>query len=167
MSHKIKVLFVCLGNICRSPMAEALFRQKVNNKGLADNFEIASAGTGAYHIGENADPRTLSTLKKNGINFTHKAQQASRNHFQEYNYIVAMDSDNLADLNLLAESPEAQKRLKLMLSYHSDETLKDVPDPYFGGDDGFDKVYDMLDAALNTFLNELIQEYHLAADAQA
>lgn len=134
----IRVLFVCTGNICRSPMAEAVFQHLVKEAGLADRFEIASAGTGGWHAGERPHHGTQAILKNRGValNPAKRAQQLSRNDFEHYKYIVAMDAINLADM------AHYQREVPRLLDFAPDGTPQDVPDPYYVG--GFDYVYDLV-----------------------
>ena len=157
---QVKVMFVCLGNICRSPMAEALFRHKLQERGLNTQVAVVSSGTGAYHVGENADRRTISTLREHGIDYTHSAQQFKEHHLVECDYILAMDRSNREDILHLALS-EQKSKISLMLSHGTNTSLRDVPDPYYGGADGFEKVYNLLDDALEGFLVKLVKEHQL------
>lgn len=155
----IRILFVCLGNICRSPLAEAIFRQKVVKAGLSDKIQIDSAGTGDYHIGEDPDERTIEVARKNAIPIDHKARQFEKADLQTFEYIVAMDTDNLRNIQDMA-SQEITSRIILMLDYH-DSGEVNVPDPYFGGQDGFDNVFSLLDSSLENFLEFLKKEHQL------
>lgn len=137
MQHEemIKVLFVCLGNICRSPMAEAVFRHLVENQGLSERFIIASAGTGGWHVGEPPHQGTQRILQKNNIPISNKkASQITRRDIQGYNYIVAMDAENVADIQAMFG-----KQVSRLLDFHPDGSSGDVPDPYYTGE--FDQVF--------------------------
>lgn len=150
-----KILFVCLGNICRSPMAEAIFNHKIQEKGLSEHFIGDSAGTASYHIGDQPDPRTVETVAKNGIKIHHYGQQFKRNHAEEYDYLLAMDSSN--QRNMLNELGETGKPVYLMRDF--DPISKgDVPDPYYGGINGFDQVFEILDRSIDHFIDHLISE---------
>ncbi len=148
---KVRVLFVCLGNICRSPMAEGIFRKLLKERGLEDRFEVDSAGTGAYHVGEDADPRTRRVLERHGAAFPHTARQVTREDLAGYDYILAMDRENLRALERLAP-PEHREKLHLVL-----EPLGggEVPDPYYGDLHEFEEVYLMLEEALARWLDRM------------
>ncbi|WP_434054852.1 MAG: low molecular weight protein-tyrosine-phosphatase [Roseibium sp.] len=131
-----KVLFVCLGNICRSPLAEGIFSGLVDDAGLTGDFQIDSAGTGAWHIGNPPDPRSVEIAARNGIDISHQqARTVSLDDFDRFDVIVAMDGNNLATLSSLCATPRAEIRLLL------NAPPMDVPDPYFGGPEGFEDVY--------------------------
>ena len=135
---KIAVLFVCLGNICRSPLAEAAFRMEAERMGLA--VEVESAGTGDWHRGEPPDRRAQATARRNGVDIGgYRARQVRAENFARYTHIVAMDADNLANLERL-RPPGAQAELSLMLA-HAGRPGAPVEDPYYGGDDGFDVTW--------------------------
>ncbi len=150
----IKVLFVCLGNICRSPMAEGLFTHHVKNAGLKGEIEIDSCGTGAWHMGELADPRMRETAQKHGIELTSRARQIKPEDFQEYDYILAMDDNNYQELKRIQDRvPDGKAKLYKMRDFDPESKGADVPDPYFGGQEGFEKVYEMLDRSTRKFLS--------------
>ena len=135
---KIAVLFVCLGNICRSPLAEAAFRAEAERLGLA--VEVDSAGTGDWHRGEPPDHRAQAAARRNGVDIGgYRARQVKPEDFARFTHIVAMDPDNLANLERL-RPPDAQAELSLMLA-HAGRAGEPVEDPYFGGDDGFDVTW--------------------------
>ena len=142
------VLFVCLGNICRSPMAEGIFRKKLGNSGLVDHYLVDSAGTAAYHAGEGADPRTLDVLRRHDALCPMVARQVHDGDFDRFAYILAMDRSNLTALQRQAPA-SARARIHLALAPTSGS---EVPDPYYGGPGGFDRVYAMLDEALDVWL---------------
>lgn len=150
-----KVLFVCLGNICRSPTAEAVFRYLVEEAGLEQKIEIDSAGTAAYHIGKQPDLRTQAAARDREILMSDlKARQAIEQDFHEFDYILAMDSENLA--NLEAIQPVGSKAtLQLFLDEYGSMGYSEVPDPYYGGPDGFELVLDLLEDGCDQFLKSL------------
>lgn len=150
------VLFICLGNICRSPLAEGVFTHMAQQRGLAERFLIDSCGTGGWHAGDPPDPRSVLVASKNGLDINHlraRKFDAQRDP-AEFDWLIVMDRQNEADVLSLGSPRE---RVRLMRSF--DETLNapsDVPDPYYGGDDGFDKVYAMLTRACEGLLDHLI-----------
>lgn len=135
----IKVLFVCLGNICRSPMAEAVFAQLVREAGLENQIEIDSAGTGSYHIGQPAHRGTQRILAQNKVPYDGRARQILDRDLQQFDYVVAMDRQNLLDINAL---PTGRAKIVLLLDYATNCRECEVPDPYYTGD--FAGVYDMV-----------------------
>ncbi|TVQ93392.1 MAG: low molecular weight phosphotyrosine protein phosphatase [Deltaproteobacteria bacterium] len=142
------VLFVCLGNICRSPMAEGIFRHRLAGRSASPAFHVDSAGTGAWHVGEAPDPRTQEVLRRHGAPVPGPARQARPDDVEQFDVIMAMDRSNLRNLHRLYPS-EAHGRVHLMLE---PTTGGDVPDPYYGGPDGFDQVYGLLDEAIEAWL---------------
>jgi len=138
-----RVLFVCLGNICRSPAAEAVFAHLVAQAGLGDRFTIASAGTGAWHVGEAADARMRAAARRRGIPMTSVARKVSAADFSHFDHIFAMDADNLAALHRLSP-PEHRHKIRLYRELDPKGPGSDVPDPYYGGPDGFEEVLDIV-----------------------
>lgn len=134
----VRVLFVCLGNVCRSPMAEAVFRHLVEQAGLADQIVVDSAGTSDYHIGEPAHPGTRAILSAHGIGYSGRARRITRADFDRFDYILAMDDDNLADLRRLAP-PETPAVIRRFLDFADNVSTREVPDPYYNGQ--FEYVY--------------------------
>ncbi len=146
-TEKISVLFVCMGNICRSPMAEGVFRQQVEAAGLAERIHIDSAGTHAYHVGEPPDPRAQETAARRDIDLsTQRARRVTREDLALFDFILAMDRDNLAILHDIAE-PEHRERIRLFMEFAPEMKVREVPDPYYGGQGGFDRVLDLVEAA--------------------
>lgn len=162
MAAKVSVLFVCLGNICRSPLAEGLFRHHVEARGLAHAFEIDSAGTGAWHVGEPPDPGSVAVARKNKLDISkQRARQVRRDDLDRFDVILAMDAQNQRDLLRLAADPGAlQGRLWLMRSFEASPTPRPdapgVPDPYGGGPRGFEEVYGIVDRAAAHLLDHLL-----------
>lgn len=141
----IKVLFVCMGNICRSPTAQGVFEQLVTEQGLTDHIFADSAGTHAYHVGEKPDPRSRQCAERRGVDLSgQRARKVSLADFADFDYILAMDSDNYENLKLLCPDPESRQRLHLFLSFAPASPHRDVPDPYYGGPNGFDIVFDLV-----------------------
>jgi protein-tyrosine phosphatase len=148
-------MFVCLGNICRSPLAKALFEMHVNNFGLKDLFLIDSAGTSANHVGENADSRTLGNAKENGLIFTHTAKKFTREHLENYDMIVVMDRSNERNVKALSQSPAHHEKVHLMRKWDDAGFEEDVPDPWYGGNEGFEEVFQILNRSTAALLREL------------
>lgn len=143
---KKKILFVCLGNICRSPSAEAVFKGIVRNKGVQDKFEIDSAGTYGYHEGEPADRRMQSHAVKRGYNLTSISRPFDVNtDWDRFDYIIAMDDSNLRNLRAMGRSKDDLKKLFKMTDFANNFSYSEVPDPYYGGEQGFELVLDLLE----------------------
>lgn len=155
---KVKVLFVCLGNICRSPLAEAIFKDKVKSKGWDRFIEADSCGTSNYHIGDSPDPRTIANAKKNGLRIDHCGRQLSKKDLQEFDYILAMDSSNYRNIAAVMEDEAHAGKIKMMRDFDP-SGRGDVPDPYFGGEEGFQEVFQILNRSLDNFLNYLHRTY--------
>ena len=161
-NQMIKVLFVCLGNICRSPMAEGIFNAKIKGLGLEKAIQSDSAGTSDYHIGELPDERTLGCAQRHGMGIKHRGRQVQQSDFRDFAYIIAMDSSNLENLQQLKlQSRFPDKEIFLMRNFAAGETGLAVPDPYYGGQEDFEEVYHILDAALDGFLNQLKEAHPL------
>jgi protein-tyrosine phosphatase len=150
----MKILMVCLGNICRSPMAEGLLRARAAERGVS--LITDSAGTSNYHVGEAPDLRAQAAMRRRGIDISDlRGRQFNAKDFAAFDHIFVMDRSNLANVLALAEGPHQQARVRLMMDMMPEAELREVPDPYFGGDDGFDAVFDQLDSAIHRFLDEL------------
>jgi protein-tyrosine phosphatase len=159
---RVAVSFVCTGNICRSPTAEAVMRHLVRQAGLDGAIEIDSAGTGAWHVGEGRDERSRSVGQRRGMPLAGRARQFRRSDFARFDYVLALDRENLADL--LGLAPDAQARAKVHLLRQFDPTSPpdtDVPDPYYGGIDGFERVFDICEAACRGLLDHLRRTHGL------
>jgi protein-tyrosine phosphatase len=157
----VKVLFVCLGNICRSPTAEGVFRKLVEQEGLLDEIQIDSAGTHAYHVGEPPDSRAQQTAARRGIDLSQlRGRKATPRDLEEFDYVLAMDNENFHNLKAIAE-PQHVNRIRLFLDYAPDLGIREVPDPYYGGPDGFDRVLDMIEEAALGLLAEIRQHHRL------
>ncbi|MEM7041127.1 MAG: low molecular weight protein-tyrosine-phosphatase [Bacteroidota bacterium] len=158
--QKIKVLFVCLGNICRSPMAEGIFEDLVEKEGVADRFEIDSAGTSGYHVGELPDARGRRVCSENGITLQSRSRQFVKQDLSDFDYVLAMDRSNHRNINNL-KTPGANYKavVSLMRAYDPQPDSHDVPDPYYGGDSGFQNVFDMLERSNAALLKEIREKY--------
>src|SRR5437870_4684764 len=144
--EKIRVLFVCMGNICRSPLAENVFRHYVKAAGLDDRFEIDSAGIISYHAGESPDERTTAVAVARGIEMTGKARQLKRADFDAFDYILAMDGENRAGIERLQRTPSDKPYIHMLREFDDEANGNlDVPDPYYGGRSGFENVHDIVD----------------------
>ena len=154
---KISVLFVCLGNICRSPAAEAIFINLLEKKGLTDDFIVDSAGTGGWHIGKRADSRMRNAAERRNINILSRARQITGKDFDAFNYILAMDNSNFRNIQDLKNTTSSTdfSSIKKIQDFRSVFNEQEVPDPYFGGDEGFDYVLDILEDSVNGFLESI------------
>jgi protein-tyrosine phosphatase len=159
--NQIRVLFVCMGNICRSPTAEGVFTSLVHKLQLQDNFFIDSAGTHAYHIGEAPDLRAQKAARERGVELKHlRARKVSSNDFHEFDHILVMDDDNYA--SLIANCPQEYKhKLRYFLEFAPHLQVREVPDPYYGGSYGFERVLDLVEAAAEGFILFLRQAQEL------
>ncbi|NNC37548.1 MAG: low molecular weight phosphotyrosine protein phosphatase [Acidimicrobiales bacterium] len=147
------ILFVCLGNICRSPTAEAVFRKRALNADL--DLRIESAGTGGWHRGDPPDPRARAAGEARGYSFTgQEARRVEHNDFSVFDLILAMDTRNLRDLRA-ACPPDSRDKIRLFLEYAPALSVSEVPDPYYGGEDGFDHVLDLVEAASDGLINQI------------
>jgi protein-tyrosine phosphatase len=150
-----KILMVCLGNICRSPLAEGILASKLPNS----NFYIDSAGTGNWHIGKSPDHRSIAVAKKNGIDISkQKCRQFAIQDFENFDIIYAMDASNFDDLMVLAPNKISKQKVKLILDEVFPNENVDVPDPYYGTENGFNQVFLMLDEACQNIANKLLTE---------
>lgn len=154
-TRKRRVLFVCLGNICRSPAAEGVLQSLATKRGVADAVFVDSAGTSSYHIGEPADRRMRTAASNRDIELTSRSRMVSPRDIGEFDLVIAMDRKNLRELKALVKEGEAQN-IRLLSDYLEDGWPDEVPDPYYGGDDGFEQVLDMLQAASPAILDELL-----------
>lgn len=155
----IKVLFVCLGNICRSPLAEAIMKHKVKVKGLDSSIVADSCGTSDFHIGELPDERTLACAAKHKLSIQHRGRQILRSDFKGFDYLIAMDTSNYENIEKLAGKFKiTPKNLFLMSAFKNGMDFKDVPDPYYGGEEGFEQVYEILDSSIEGLLSKLEKE---------
>jgi protein-tyrosine phosphatase len=157
----INVLFVCLGNICRSPMADGVFQHMVSEAGLSNLINVDSAGMGGWHVGEPAHQGTRNVLKQQGIDYTGRARLFTQEDLGKYDYILAMDSSNLSDIGRIA-GRDHEAEIRRFLSYANDAGLtnvKDVPDPYYNG--RFDDVYELVAIGCRALLDHIRQAHHI------
>jgi protein-tyrosine phosphatase len=145
----VRILFVCMGNICRSPTAEGVMRHLIAERGLDGEIEVHSAGTGGWHAGSPPDARATATARARGITLEGGARQVTTADFQDFDLLVAMDRDNLRDLRAIAP-PGTEHKLRMLLA-----DGRDVPDPYYGGPRGFEQVLDLVQTACEGLLDEL------------
>lgn len=158
---KVSVLFVCMGNICRSPTAQAVFESFVQRSGLAQAIQVDSAGTHAYHLGSQPDQRSQQAALGRGLDLTQqRARKIQAADFTEFDYVLAMDLQNLRALQSYAQAKQAQN-LKLFMEFASRWREREVPDPYYGGSQGFERVLDMIEDASEGLLAHIIRQHSL------
>lgn len=146
------ILFVCMGNICRSPMAEGVFLHKARERGLHDEFDVDSAGTGGWHAGDPPDHRSIEVAEANGVRLVSRARQVDRRDFNTYDLLICMDEDNAREL---ARMGCPQEKIKLLMAYHDESDHEDVPDPYYGGREGFTLMFELIDHAVARLLERM------------
>jgi protein-tyrosine phosphatase len=152
----VKIVMVCLGNICRSPLAEGILASKLPK----DKFTVDSAGTGSWHIGQSPDERSVAVAKKNGLDISNqKGRQFSTADFDTFDYIFVMDNSNFDNVIALAETKEQKEKVTLIMNELHPTQNKEVPDPYFGMHNGFDIVYNMLDEVCDSIAQKLITKH--------
>jgi len=153
MNQPLRVLFVCLGNICRSPLAEVVVKSVAQEQALSHMFHFESAGTGDWHVGKGADPRSASKAVEKGLSLeNHQAQQITPRNIHDWDVFVAMDSDNQCNLIAMGAKPE---QVVMMRAFEGVEQTPDVPDPYYGGLGGFEKVLDLIEQASLGLIDQL------------
>lgn len=156
----VAVLFVCLGNICRSPLAQGVFGKRVEDAGLSDHFEIDSAGTGSWHVGQRPDERMRRTARRYGISLDHqRARQIEPEDFERFQYILAMDRDNLSKVESAAEESGSEAEIALFREFDPEPGDGEVPDPYYGGKDGFEHVYEIVERTSERLLDHLAERH--------
>jgi protein-tyrosine phosphatase len=152
----MRILFVCMGNICRSPTAEGVMRRLLGDAGLTDRVEVESAGTGGWHAGEPPDERATLAARRRGVVLAGSARQVRPGDFRRFDLLIAMDRANLGELLAIAPDEEAAEKVRLLREFDPASSGDlDVPDPYFGGDRGFETVLDMVEAACRGLIDEL------------
>jgi protein-tyrosine phosphatase len=157
---RVGVLFVCLGNICRSPLAEGVFRGLVEEAGLGNRVEVDSAGTSDYHTGDPPDPRTVDVARRRGVRLEHAARQIKGEDLDRFAYVLVMDAQNLGKVQRLAERVRPGTEIRMLRSFdpEADGDLS-VPDPYFGGEGGFEAVQDMVERSCRALLSHIREEH--------
>ena len=160
--NAMKILMVCLGNICRSPLAEGILRKKILLKSAAvkslEKVIIDSAGTGNWHAGEHPDKRAIQAAKKFDVDISRLiARQFTVNDFSEFDLIFAMDYDNFTDIMMMARNTSDKKKVRLLLNVDQPESNRSVPDPYYGGEDGFIQVCKLIEVSCDSIVNELVK----------
>lgn len=151
-----KVIFVCLGNICRSPLAKALFEKHLHEKGVSAEFLADSAGTSGNHAGEKADSRTLLNARQNGLIFSHTAKKFTLEHLETYDMVVVMDRSNERNVKSLSDNIQLHNKVHLMRNWDTERPGEDVPDPWYGGSEGFEEVFQILNRSTSALLRELL-----------
>jgi protein-tyrosine phosphatase len=158
---KIRVIFTCMGNICRSPLAHGVFESMVAEAGLPDRIEVESSGTHSYHVGNQPVPRSIEVAARHGIDLTsQRARQFIASDLAEFDYILAMDSDNYQGIMAHAKSGEGDN-VTLFLQFAPEIKRREVPDPYYGGDRGFDDVYELVKTASRGLLEEIRSKHQI------
>ena len=158
----VRVLFVCMGNICRSPVAEGVFRRMLEGAGLTGKVFVDSAGTHSYHIGAPPDMRSQATAQRRGVDLRSlRARRVTVTDFAKFDYILAMDRDNFENLLALCQDTELQHRIQLFLDFAPDLPEREVPDPYYGGPTGFDRVMDLIEVAAQGLLMHIREQHRL------
>jgi protein-tyrosine phosphatase len=156
----MRLLFVCLGNICRSPTAEGVMVHRVRERGLEDEVELDSAGTGGWHVGAAPDERSASAASARGIKLSGSARRVEPGDFGRFDLVLAMDSENYAEIERLAPNEEARGKLRMLREFDPEAVAAgdlDVPDPYYGGPEGFDDVIDLVTRACEGLLEQIVQ----------
>ncbi|MDX1647476.1 MAG: low molecular weight protein-tyrosine-phosphatase [Longimicrobiales bacterium] len=155
-SAHTSVLFVCLGNICRSPLAEGIFRHLVTEAGLDGRFLVESAGTGAWHVGERPDARAEMVANQHGIELESRARQIDESDLQRFDYVIAMDRENLRNIQRMADASGSEASIHLLREFDPEGGAGDeIPDPYYGGASGFENVYEMVHRSCRALLDRL------------
>ena len=156
---RVRVLFVCLGNICRSPLGAAILKKKIGEHALERHVEVDSCGTSNYHIGDGADPRTIENARRQGVPIDHCARQLTVEDLQDFDFVFAMDKSNYQNILRLTGDPRLHKKVKLMREFDPQPGGGEVPDPYHGGEKDFQEVFDILERSNENFIRFLKEEY--------
>lgn len=154
-SSPTRVLFVCLGNICRSPLAEGVFRSLVDEAGLSSEFDVDSAGTGSWHVGERPDARAAMVAREHGVQLDCRARQVTAQDLHDFDFVIAMDRENLRSLERMASSAGADAEIALLRAFDPNADGEEVPDPYYGGVSGFENVYGIVARSCEGLLTRL------------
>jgi protein-tyrosine phosphatase len=156
---KVRVLFVCLGNICRSPLGAAILKKKIKENGMDAWVEVDSCGTSNYHIGDGADPRTIANARRHGVAIDHCARQLTEEDLMSFDFIFAMDKSNYRNIIRLAPGQNLSEKVKLMREFDPESRGGEVPDPYHGGEKDFQEVFDILERSTAGFVEYLKEAY--------
>lgn len=156
----VRVLFVCLGNICRSPLAESVFRHLARERGVEDAFLVDSAGTSAYHAGSGPDARSVATARVRGVEVAGRSRQITADDLRRFHYVIVMDAENFADVDEVRIAAGGTARLHRLREWDPDPEPRDgdVPDPYYGGPRGFETVHDIVERSCAALLDHLLRE---------
>ena len=158
MAEPIRILFVCMGNICRSPLAEAVFRHLAGQRGFADRFEVDSAGVSGYHEGDPPDRRSTETARRRGVRLTGRSRPLGARDLRTFDYVIAMDTENLDGIRELEARAGGGARVHRLREWDPDPGDGDVPDPYYGGARGFEDVHDIVERSCAALLDDLLEQ---------
>jgi protein-tyrosine phosphatase len=160
-SRSVKILFVCMGNICRSPVAETVMEKMIEGRGLEQRITVDSAGTLDYHAGELATPQMREVAKRHGYAITHRSRQLQPSDFTKFDYIVAMDDTNLEDMRSFVPKDGATAKISLLMSHCKEPPVREVPDPYMGPVSAFERVVELAELGCRSLLDEIVREHNL------
>ena len=161
--RRIRVLFVCMGNICRSPLAEAVFRHLARARGVEDRFEIDSAGTSGYHAGDPPDPRSVAAARARGVSVAGASRPLTHRDLHDFDFVIVMDAENRSDVDRLRATAGGAARVHRLREWDPQRSGLDVPDPYYGGPRGFEDVHDIVERSCAALLDHLLlQEFDAA-----
>jgi protein-tyrosine phosphatase len=163
VERRMRVLFVCMGNICRSPLAEAVFRHLVRERGVEERFEIDSAGTSGYHVGDPPDPRSVATARARGVSVAGASRPLTERDLHDFDFVIVMDAENRSDVDRLRAAAGGAARVHRLREWDPERGGLDVPDPYYGGVRGFEEVHDIVERSCMALLDHLLlQEFDAA-----